>query len=173
MSLACLEANPDISGIGVRVSIYAQALLALVPAFAFSADGIASEEEYRSMKVTTLTTLITACAILLSALTSAAGHALSVHHALIILNLSWINNTNALVYIIFYVFAYCELSLDISPSEISMLIRQLTHRRARVGMFWASLHLCAIAGLGLWVWVNVRSARRTRIPSYWASTSRS
>ncbi|KDQ18838.1 hypothetical protein BOTBODRAFT_103487, partial [Botryobasidium botryosum FD-172 SS1] len=98
MSSGCLEPNPDIAGIGVRVSIYAQAFLSFVPAILFAADGKITRDELQSMKSISVGILITGCALLISAFIQAATFGLSVYHALIVLNLSWINASNCFLY---------------------------------------------------------------------------
>ncbi|TFK18890.1 hypothetical protein FA15DRAFT_602453, partial [Coprinopsis marcescibilis] len=93
-----LEPNPDISGIGVRTSIYAQAILTLAQPILVSLDGRVTEDELVSLHNLYLGILLPSCALLLSAFIQAKTYGLSPYHAVIVLNLSWINNTSALVF---------------------------------------------------------------------------
>ncbi|KAJ6467378.1 hypothetical protein C8R45DRAFT_477415 [Mycena sanguinolenta] len=101
--MACIPADPDISGIGVRVAIYAQNLLSFVPTFWALRDGNVSPYELESVEDQSTTILVTAFAILISAMVEARTVGLSSFHANIVLNLSWMNNTNTFIYFILYV----------------------------------------------------------------------
>lgn len=101
--LQCLPANPDVSGIGVRAAIYAQNFLSFVPAFYALSDGKVTIDELDSIEVQSSTILITALAILVSAIVEGLTHRLSNIHAAIILNLSWMNNTNLFIYFLLYI----------------------------------------------------------------------
>ncbi|KAH8834651.1 hypothetical protein DL96DRAFT_1428948, partial [Flagelloscypha sp. PMI_526] len=94
---------PDVSGIGVRIAIYAQNLLSFVPAFYALVDGKVSFDELDSVETQAMTILITALALLLSAIIEAVTQDLSAIHAGIILNLSWMNNTNLFIYLLLYI----------------------------------------------------------------------
>ncbi|KAH8798478.1 hypothetical protein DL96DRAFT_1443785, partial [Flagelloscypha sp. PMI_526] len=93
---------PDVSGIGVRTAIYVQNLLSFVPAFYALFDGTVSFDELDSIETQAMTILITALALLLSAIIEAVTQDLSAVHAAIILNLSWMNNTNLFIYLLLY-----------------------------------------------------------------------
>jgi hypothetical protein len=105
LPLLCLiPANPDIAGIGVRVAIYVQNFLSFVPAFyAIMNDGRVDEQELRTTRNISITILVTAFSILISAIVQARSYGLSAFHASIILNLSWMNNTNTFIYFILWV----------------------------------------------------------------------
>ncbi|KAJ7864085.1 hypothetical protein B0H14DRAFT_2180514, partial [Mycena olivaceomarginata] len=94
---------PDISGIGVRVAIYTQNLLSFIPAVWAIWDGEVSGEELESVEKQSTTILITAFAILISAMVEARTVGLSNFHASIVLSLSWMNNTNTFIYFLLYV----------------------------------------------------------------------
>ncbi|KAJ7500912.1 ankyrin repeat-containing domain protein [Mycena galericulata] len=98
----CIPANPDISGIGVRIAIYAQNLLSFVPAVWALWDRKVSEYELESVETQSTTILITAFAILIMAMAE-AWSGLSNFHASIVLSLSWMNNTNTFTYFLLYV----------------------------------------------------------------------
>ncbi|KAF9461081.1 hypothetical protein BDZ94DRAFT_1168385, partial [Collybia nuda] len=100
--LVCLPPNPDVSGIGVRTAIYIQNFLSFIPAFYALADGKVTVDELDSIEVQSSTILIMALAILISAVVEGATHQLSNVHTAVILNLSWMNNTNLFVYFLLY-----------------------------------------------------------------------
>ncbi|KAJ7090620.1 hypothetical protein C8R44DRAFT_562448, partial [Mycena epipterygia] len=95
--------DPDISGIGVRVAIYAQNLLSFIPAVWALWDGKITDAELDSVETQSTTILITAFAILISAMVEARMVGLTNYHASIVLNLSWMNNTNTFIYFLLYV----------------------------------------------------------------------
>ena len=113
MSSACSDTgvvpNPDISGIGVRAAIYTQAVLTLVQPILASIDGHISEKELIGLHRLYLGILLPGCALLLSAIIQARTHGLSVYHAILVLQLSWINNTSALIFFQFALIAQTGL----------------------------------------------------------------
>jgi len=153
--LACIPPNPDIAGFGVRASIYVQTFLTFVPAFIFSADGEIDKEEYKHIKTISTNILLTAFALLLSAFVQTATSGLSVYHAMIILNLSWINSTTFITYSLIYI-AYRRSTiqggiLGILPKLMSLF----RSRQAVMVVVLASAHLCFMAGFGIWVWSDI------------------
>ncbi|KAH8101618.1 ankyrin repeat-containing domain protein, partial [Cristinia sonorae] len=101
--LACIPSDPDISGIGVRVAIYIQNLFCFIPAIWALWDGQVTEYELESAETQSTTNLIVAFAILISTIVQAKTLGLSNYHAAIVLDLSWMNNTNAFIYFLLYV----------------------------------------------------------------------
>ncbi|KAF5324053.1 hypothetical protein D9611_008364 [Ephemerocybe angulata] len=101
--LCKIPANPDIAGIGVRIAIYVQNLLCFVPAFWALVDGKVTETELESAEKQATTNLVLAFAILISAMVQATTLGLTSYHASIVLNMSWMNNTNAFIYFLLYV----------------------------------------------------------------------
>jgi hypothetical protein len=99
----CIPADPDISGIGVRVAIYAQNFLSFIPSIWALWDRSVSDYELESIETQSTTILITAFAILISAMAEARTVGLSNFHAGIVLSLSWMNNTNTFIYFLLYV----------------------------------------------------------------------
>ena len=93
-----ITANPDISGIGVRTAIYTQAVLSLVHPLVAGYDGKIDDFEMKSLATVYLGILLPGCALLLSAIIQAKTFGLSAYHAMIVLFLSWINNTSALTF---------------------------------------------------------------------------
>jgi hypothetical protein len=98
-----IPANPDISGVGIRVAIYIQNLLSFIPAFYALLDGKVSVKELQVVEKQSTTILITAFAVLISAMVQAATYGLSSFHTSIILSLSWMNNTNTFIYFLLYI----------------------------------------------------------------------
>ncbi|KAJ7624224.1 hypothetical protein DFH06DRAFT_754367, partial [Mycena polygramma] len=98
----CIPAEPEISGIGVRAAIYAQNLLSFIPAISALSDGEVAPYELDAVKDQSTTILITAFGILISAMVQAQTLGLPNFHATIILNLSWMNNTNTFIYFLLY-----------------------------------------------------------------------
>ncbi|KAK7062497.1 hypothetical protein R3P38DRAFT_2835456 [Favolaschia claudopus] len=101
--LPCLPAEPEISGIGVRVAIYVQNLLSFIPAISALADGEVATYELDAVRDQSATILITAFGILISAMVQTQTLGLSGFHANIVLYLSWMNNTNTFIYFLLYV----------------------------------------------------------------------
>ncbi|KAJ3563865.1 hypothetical protein NP233_g8664 [Leucocoprinus birnbaumii] len=101
-----ITSNPDVSGIGVRTAIYTQALLSFIPAVIALLDKEVVLTELKSLETQSMTLLIAAFAILIS--TIIQGHSstmpLSNFHATIILDLSWMNNTNTFIYFLLWLF---------------------------------------------------------------------
>jgi len=93
-----ITANPDISGIGVRTAIYIQAALSLVHPLIAGYDGKIDDFELQSLATVYLGILLPGCALVLSAIIQARTFGLSAYHAMIVLFLSWINNTSALTF---------------------------------------------------------------------------
>ncbi|KAF6763530.1 hypothetical protein DFP72DRAFT_477904, partial [Ephemerocybe angulata] len=101
--MCLIPANPDIAGIGVRIAIYAQNLLCFFPAFWALLDGKVTETELESAEKQATTNLVLAFAILISSMVQATTLGLTSYHASIVLNMSWMNNTNAFIYFLLYV----------------------------------------------------------------------
>ena len=93
-----ITANPDISGIGVRTAIYTQAVISLFHPLIAGYDGKIDDFEIKSLATVYLGILLPGCALLLSAIVQARTFGLSAYHAMIVLFLSWINNTSALTF---------------------------------------------------------------------------
>ncbi|KAJ7837917.1 hypothetical protein B0H13DRAFT_1632429 [Mycena leptocephala] len=134
-SLSCLEADPDISGIGVRVAIYMQNLFSFIPAVWALWDGKVTKAELDSVETQSTTILITAFAILIAAVVEAqTATGLSNFHASVVLSLSWMNNTNTFIYFLLYV-QYKSLA---DAGRIEGLSSWIKHIRDKV---WTNLGL--------------------------------
>ncbi|KAJ7696251.1 hypothetical protein B0H17DRAFT_929602, partial [Mycena rosella] len=92
--------NTDISGIGVRTATYAQNLLSFLPALWALVDGTVDDHEKESLETQSTTILLSAFALLFSAIIQARTQGLANYPATIVLNLSWMNNTNTFVYML-------------------------------------------------------------------------
>uniref|UniRef100_A0A0W0EVS0 Uncharacterized protein n=1 Tax=Moniliophthora roreri TaxID=221103 RepID=A0A0W0EVS0_MONRR len=101
--MSCIPSDPDISGLGVRIAIYVQNLLSFIPAMWALSDGKVEQYELESIETQSTTILITAFAILISAMVQAQTLGLSSFHAAIVLSLSWMNNTNTFIYFLLYI----------------------------------------------------------------------
>ncbi|KAI3605795.1 multiple ankyrin repeats single kh domain [Moniliophthora roreri] len=101
--MSCIPSDPDISGLGVRIAIYIQNLLSFIPAMWALSDGKVELYELESIETQSTTILITAFAILISAMVQAQTLGLSSFHAAIVLGLSWMNNTNTFIYFLLYI----------------------------------------------------------------------
>ncbi|KAJ3505835.1 hypothetical protein NMY22_g17439 [Coprinellus aureogranulatus] len=111
MDISCLiPANPDVAGVGVRLSIYSQNILGFVPAIAALLDFRITTYEMESIEAQAMTNLILAFAILISCGVQALTLGLSSYHASIVLSMSWINNTNAFIYFVLYVHYKAKLN---------------------------------------------------------------
>jgi len=103
-----ITANPDISGIGVRTAIYIQAVISVIHPLIAAYDGKVDDYEMRSLATVYLGILLPGCALLLSAIIQARTFGLSAYHAMIVLFLSWINNTSAFTFFAFISADYSE-----------------------------------------------------------------
>jgi hypothetical protein len=152
MSQPCLNPNPDIAGIGVRVSIYIQAFLNLACTVIFAKDGKISSYESATLSTSSTNLFLTGCALLISAFIQGATSGFSVHHALIVLNISWINSFSALLYIIFGVvlsFSFATwFEPGLRPLRTGALLRLIP---------LSILHLSGMGALGIWVWAKVNT----------------
>jgi hypothetical protein len=135
----------------VRVAIYVQAVLAAIQinwaSTRKSQDSV--ERAVRSSAPTiTSSIFITGCALITSAFVHARTEGLTIYHAMIVLNLSWLNNFTAC----FPLAASTLLHLSIevrNPEE---------HRRTRRSLFKqlfpCLVHFTLMASFGLWVFSN-------------------
>ncbi len=177
--------NTDISGIGVRSATYAQNLLSFVPAaVALFNDGKISNNEREFIKDQSTNILLTAFGLLLSAIIQAkTSQGLDNYHLALVLNLSWMNNTNTFIYFILFlhrkiwssppgkwswsalIFRLFRRSLNgttshISiPKDIEMAGKPQQQKEEPESLLdsavWiGSLHLSLMGGVGIWLWSN-------------------
>ncbi|KAH8832455.1 ankyrin repeat-containing domain protein [Flagelloscypha sp. PMI_526] len=155
----CIPADPDIAGIGVRTAIYVQSLLSFIPALYAISDKIVTHEELKSVQTHMATILPTAFAILISAYVQIWRGRLTNYHTVIILSLSWMNNTNACIH------ALLKIQQEGRYFRTGSLIDHIQHlfRTAKAAKFrgsdytmlaMGSLHLTLMASLGLYLWIK-------------------
>ncbi|KAF5360844.1 hypothetical protein D9756_004562 [Leucocoprinus leucothites] len=156
----CLPSNPDTSGIGVRTAIYAQNLLSFIPALFALQDGKVTPLELEALETQSTTILITAFAILLSVIVQALQHGLTNYHAAIILNLSWMNNTNLFIYFILHAYHTFELrDEEMKQGGDPRTLRAFWVSRMKKTMrnpvlVIGSAHLSLMSAVGIWLWVQ-------------------
>ncbi|KAJ7203930.1 hypothetical protein C8J57DRAFT_1454686 [Mycena rebaudengoi] len=129
LEIPCIPADPDISGIGVRIAIYVQTLLSFLPAISALWDGNVAPYELEAVNDQAVTILITAFGVLISAMVQAQTLGLSNFHANIILGLSWMNNTNTFIYFLLYVHHTNQPGPDHIPLHFRSWLCHLTSRR--------------------------------------------
>jgi len=64
----CILPNPDIAGIGIRISMYIQPLATLIGTALYAADGVIDSSERDSLGTSTLTLAITVLYLALAAI---------------------------------------------------------------------------------------------------------
>ncbi|ESK90416.1 hypothetical protein Moror_13682 [Moniliophthora roreri MCA 2997] len=182
----CIAANPDVSGIGVRVAVYAQTFLSYAPAFLFTYDGkLDLEEEQALLKIYT-PLLISSMALLITTGIQQVTIGLGNHHILLVLNLMWMMNASALVLCVVPTLEWLSrpqvlpvvhqklarrwkmLSWFPSRSQERHLLFWWPRRhRQLLGVVFVSVHLMGMSVLGLWHWIrlNIRGLNSNLDPS--------
>ncbi|KAH6906302.1 ankyrin repeat-containing domain protein [Coprinopsis sp. MPI-PUGE-AT-0042] len=94
---------PEIAGIGVRSAICIQNTFCFIPALLALRDGKVTQRELDFTDTLTSTNLILAFAVLVCTIIQAYTYAILNYHAYIALMISWMNNTNASVYLVLYI----------------------------------------------------------------------
>ncbi|KAG6815687.1 hypothetical protein H0H87_012244 [Tephrocybe sp. NHM501043] len=171
-SKPCFVANPDVSGIGVRTAIYTQNLLSFAPALLALKDGKVTPTELDALETQSTTILITALAILVSTIvqactssTSNTLNGISNYHASIVLNLSWMNNTNLFIYLLLYTYRRMNLSdtelteetkghLKPNAPKLARCIYEARKAIVNHVIVIGTLHLSLMASVGTWLWSN-------------------
>lgn len=87
----CLQPNPDVAGLGLRLSVYAQALINILHPVVYVWDGQITDGEISSMFGLWAGVLMTATALLGTMVIEGVRQKLTLYHAMLILQLSWIN----------------------------------------------------------------------------------
>lgn len=136
----CINANPDIAGVGVRIAIYAQNFLALLLLLVALNDKQATPMQLRVVEAQTTSTLLTTCALLVTAIAQASKFGMSAHHVTIILNLAWMG-TNTFTYFV-----------SLKYSSVLSLFTSISRGCPTLPFILGSLHLSLLAGFGLWSW---------------------
>jgi hypothetical protein len=161
-SIPCIESNPDISGIGVRVAIYAQAILSIFYPIIFVWDGEISLKESRTMSRISISITLTACALLVSTGIQAATFGISLYHALIILQLSWINSMTFMTVYVVHQTSQVLIGRQSTPLfEPFQLVQDRKTDLLNLLRSWealmASVHFVVVGGIGIWVWKGIQT----------------
>ncbi|KAF8319113.1 hypothetical protein DL93DRAFT_279392 [Clavulina sp. PMI_390] len=139
-----IPSNPDVGGIGIRFSIYVQALLPLLISYVDMYLG--SNAERRKSNIDAANTLVlTGMALLISSIVQQHTLGLTVYHAGLVLNLCWITVAGSLPLFVLGVID------DVTTME------QL-HRKITVSLF--SLKLSIMGGFGVWLYQNITTFDR-------------
>jgi len=159
---ACIDPNPDIAGIGIRVSVYAQSFLCLIQLFLSVTDAKITDNERRQLNKIYASLLLTAFALLISAFIQICSIGLSVYHALIILNLSWINDFGALVWsLVDCTYQPVDEGQEYDPVHAIPQTRSFGRRiityvgSHKLPTTLLVIHVSTMASLGIWVWSKV------------------
>jgi len=153
----CINPNSDIAGIGIRISVFIQVLLNLTCAIIFAKDGQISSYENTVLTATSINLFVTGCSLILCAVVQAAKGGLSVYHALIVLNLSWIISLSAFLHIVIALLnsflALADPGNGVPEAEeVDELEASSTHAYV-VPM--SVFHLSAMGTFGIWFWVTI------------------
>jgi hypothetical protein len=161
-SFHCIASNPDISGIGVRVAIYAQALLSIIYPIIFVWDGEISLKESQTMSRISISITFTACALLVSTGIQAATFGISLYHALIILQLSWINSMTFMT--VYFVHRASQAVNTQQPTPLFESYQSFRGRMKNTGNYlrsrealMSSVHFVVVGGIGTWVWKGIQT----------------
>ncbi|KAJ6572376.1 hypothetical protein DFH09DRAFT_406514 [Mycena vulgaris] len=175
--------NTDISGIGVRSATYAQNLLSFLPAFWALHDGQVDENKLATLETQSTTILLSAFALLFSTIIQTQTQGLDSFHATIVLNLSWMNNTNTFIYMLLLlhrkiwntppadwtahsvaqaIFGRKKRAGHLSADAETPRSPSTGHPRASWSewipfdhvILIGALHLSLMGVLGIWVWIH-------------------
>lgn len=169
----CLIANPDISGVGIRLAIYLEAFLNVACATIFCPDASISNFEHAILAASSRNLFLTGCALLICAFYQGSMQGLTVHHTLIILNLNWIIYLSALLYVFIRA---CKLVFAFRRSRTPRPRASLGEEGTRHGsqslermtdaddlrsvwqfLFLPAAHLSALGFLGILLWTQVET----------------
>ncbi|KAJ2916274.1 hypothetical protein MD484_g4152, partial [Candolleomyces efflorescens] len=150
---SCVEPNPDISGIGVRLAIYIQAFVNIACVILFSLDNYISPFEHKVLINASLNLFVSGCALLICTAVQGTTFGLSLHHALVVLNLNWIIGFSGLLYVLIFAYNFSKGQFGgrhFGPDDIK--------KPASVMLVVASMvHLCGVGAVGVWVWVKSKT----------------
>ncbi|TDL22594.1 hypothetical protein BD410DRAFT_788406 [Rickenella mellea] len=158
-TICLIPSNPDIAGIGVRISIYVQSATALVPAALKIIEDLLRRNGARSQTTQFHKTVVNweniegiatpnvilGFALLVSSLIQAHLYGLTVYHAIILLNLH--------IIIGFSVLPYFILSIN-DKSENSQRRGMIYSVKMRLLLFHM-VHMSCAAGFGLWLFGTI------------------
>ena len=149
MPLLCHALTLSATGIGVRISVYIQAFLPLLPLLVQIGAGmklVKEKEMQENARQSIIYLLFTGMALLISAIIQQHAYGLSVFHALIVLNLCWITVVGAIAP--FYFLATLpDTNWMLSPTGVTTKIARYV---------WALIaQLIFMGGFGLWLISNI------------------
>jgi len=144
----------------VRASIYAQAVFSTIPALVdltlnvilahhYDVNGVMPPSENIGESNTVkggMTLFLTGCSLLLSAAIEARSHGLSVYHAVIVLNLSWLNCYCGLIAVLGSGFQSTRITVDFTLKEIRSIILLVS---------LTVIHYAGAGSIGIWLWRDV------------------
>ncbi|KAF5350092.1 hypothetical protein D9756_009039 [Leucocoprinus leucothites] len=140
----CIPANPDVAGIGIRVGIYVQVFTSFAVTLFALRDGRISRTEASTGWTQTSAIILTGFALLLSAIIQAKTYGMSTYHAIIILNIGWVNLTGTILHLVLLVKRMA--GDDFRWSEI----------KSCVLVIWFSLvQMILLNAFGIWFWATV------------------
>ncbi|KAJ2929870.1 hypothetical protein H1R20_g7238, partial [Candolleomyces eurysporus] len=149
--LACINPNSDVSGVGVRVVIYVQALFNIICTIIFSRDTSTSDFEHMILTTTSLSLLI-GCALSLCMILKSSTLGLTAQHALIILNLNWIVGLGALLHV--FIRSYNGIAALFDAPVKPKGDNKTPAGKSR--LYLSTLHLCGTGGVGILVWKTTK-----------------
>jgi hypothetical protein len=153
---ACLRADPDLAGTGVRAAVYAQNFVALITAVFVISRGKTKVVERAAAEQSSLV-LIATFALLVSAFVQAKTTGTSTYHAIIVLNLSWINSTITLRYLPLFT------KEDLQRKHNNRVASWKTSAWTSPLFIMGSLQLSVLSAFGLWFWATVDTFASARV----------
>ncbi|KAJ3567411.1 hypothetical protein NP233_g6392 [Leucocoprinus birnbaumii] len=161
----CIPAQPDIAGIGVRVSVYAQNSLVIMFAF-FTLFQFSFREKRAHITLSQANIItLTACALLFAAIVQAKTLGMSTYHGLIVLNLAWVNGLSTFTCFCFFRWMAIPRTVQSSPGRAALLNRIFhgTPDERRIGrqiitpLIACSVHCTVLGVFGLWYWATLNN----------------
>ncbi|RXW11454.1 hypothetical protein EST38_g14401 [Candolleomyces aberdarensis] len=150
--LPCINPNPDIPGVGVRVVIYVQAFFNIICTIIFSRDTSTSDFEHTILTTTSLSLFLIGCALLLGTILQGSTLGLTPHHALITLNLSWIVGLGALLHVFIWTYNVIAAFFDVSVKPKLSSSGDDETPSGKSLLYLPTLHLCGTGVVGISVW---------------------
>ena len=154
----CYKSNSDIAGIGVRMSVYIQALLGFAPAILATMDGYIDANEEDLLHTIYANLLLTGCGLLVASFIQVKTRGMNVYHSLIVLNLSWLVNASALT--------VCIIPTLEEMGGVLQWAKNVwpTRRKRLLELVLVAVHLWMMSGFGIWVWHDPSAFYLARFP---------
>ncbi|KAF5344569.1 hypothetical protein D9756_011452 [Leucocoprinus leucothites] len=174
----CIPANPDIAGVGIRVTAYIQNVLCLVVAIwaVIRERGVTPQTSLRLVYTQMTGIILTTGALFLSAFIQSRNYGLSVYHAIIVLNLGWVNLASHILYSNIGMINRLFQSTESFSVDVNHRLGYRDPARRRFVTFgdidpfscpgssplfdsflsvWMHVSMGLFAGFGLWFWATV------------------